>query len=182
MGCVNISNRLSSSPNMTELMKAHQASPSHCIEFCRKNQFSWALVSLKRCICFIDNAASVYAVANDSCNERCKSNTSLICGGRDGVGSFYRTGTWAFFFAPFCSVEGINIYLNIVSMRVFILWTVEYLAYAAGVWTSGTEGFTLERPIPSHSNACHASGLRIESNYSKNQISCEVGFQKQTVP
>ncbi|XP_067055563.1 uncharacterized protein [Acropora muricata] len=92
MGCVNISNRLASSPNLTKYMKAHQASPRRCNEFCRQRQFSRALVSLKRCVCFIDNATSVYAFANDSCNERCKSNTSLICGGRNGVGSFYRTG------------------------------------------------------------------------------------------
>lgn len=147
MGCVNISNRLASSPNPTKDMKAHQASPRRCNEFCRQRQFSRALVSLKRCVCFIDTATSVYAFANDSCNERCKSNTSLICGGRNGVGSFYRTGTWAFFYAPFCSVV------------VFVV----------------IGGLALVQPILSLLNACHTRVVRTERNYSKKWISCGVG-------
>ena len=88
LGCVKISDGLSLK---TKILKAHKASPTHCKEFCREERYSWAAISVKNCSCMNDNY-TLYKEDEDLCKERCRSNTSLICGNIDGIGSAYGTG------------------------------------------------------------------------------------------
>ncbi|XP_068722401.1 uncharacterized protein [Montipora capricornis] len=118
IGCVNISNPLPASFKVTQL-RAHEASPRHCYQTCRENQSYWASISLKRCVCYNDNSTMDKVDDNDLCNARCKSNTSLICGGRSGFGSAYRTG-----YVPSSS----TIYMTAASTLVSAVYSGKTLA------------------------------------------------------
>ena len=72
-------------------MKAHEAAPRHCYNFCREKHFSWAFISLKKCYCSNHNYTA-YSVENALCKARCRSNTTLVCGGIGGLRSAYKTG------------------------------------------------------------------------------------------
>ena len=88
VGCVNISSPLF---KKKVTLKAHEADPLHCNELCRGQHFHVAVISLKSCYCTNDNHTG-QLVGDGPCKARCKSNTSLICGGDGGFGSAYRTG------------------------------------------------------------------------------------------
>lgn len=87
-GCVNGSNI--SNPQ-TVTMKAHEASPSKCIEICRERKSQWAYVRERSCKC--SNSSQTSSKLIEKCNKRCWSNSSLVCGG-DGDDAFsaYKTG------------------------------------------------------------------------------------------
>lgn len=87
-GCVNGSNI--SNPQIVT-MKAHEASPSKCIEICRERKSQWAYVRERSCKC--SNSSQTSSKLIEKCNKRCWSNSSLVCGG-DGDDAFsaYKTG------------------------------------------------------------------------------------------